>query len=201
VPSDADEPVLILANGKRVMPDGRVINEVVVPKPAAQFTTEVQSGRAATRTLAKMHRKLSDLPDLPQKMNPIAAILAYSAIGLSDADIATALGASEEQVKVLKASELFTQLNEMFDRTVFEDARRNARHIVANASNKAAERMVAAIDSTDESVAVVASREIMKTAGISLEEENKRSLSGLKIVIERAGSEKNDKITVSMNGE
>lgn len=198
VSSTESKPVLILANGKQVLPDGRVVSVREVPKPAAQFSREVQSGRAASRTLERIHRKLGDLPDVPMKMNPIAAIMSYTAIGLNDADIATALGASEQQVKTIKESELYKQFADLFDKTVFEDSKRAANHIVAKASTVAAERMVSAIDSEDESVAVVASREVMKLAGVGVDRVDESKVSGLSIKIVRSGDKKNDEVTVTL---
>lgn len=194
--AQSDDVRLILADGKRVMADGRVLSTITVPQPAAQTSREISSGRAAASALERIHRKLGDLPDIPAKMNPVAAVLTYTAIGLNNADIATALGATEEQIEILKASDIYKQLFELFDKTVFEDAQRNARHIIAKASDRAADTMVKLLDSNDESIQAVASRELMKAAGVSLEEDHKKLAGGLKIVIEKAGSRKDENITI-----
>ena len=191
--------MLQLANGKTILPDGTVTRTVTVPQPSAQFSREIVSGRAASATLERIHRKLGDLPDEPVKMNPIAAVISYTAIGLSDADIATSLGATEAQIKTIKDSEAYKLFAEMFDKTVFEDARRNAKHIVAKASDKAAQTMVDLLDSSDESIKAVASRELLKTAGVSLDESSNKLSGGLKIVIERAGQH-NDDLKISIGG-
>lgn len=195
---DGSNAVLALANGKQVLPDGRVVSTVAVPQPSAQIHREIVSGRQAAKTLDRIHRKLGDLPDIPQKMNPIAAVLSYTAIGLSDADIATALGAAVEQIQVLKDSEPYKQLADMFDKTVFEDARKNAKHIIARAADRAATKISDAIDSDDPLISLAASRDIIKFGGISLDESTGRSLGGLKIVIEKSDGKNADNVTVTL---
>jgi hypothetical protein len=182
-----DRVALTLADGKLVLKDGSVVTEL--PKQAVMVSREIESGRAASRTLQRMHRKLGDLPDIPQKMNPVAAVILYTCIGLQDADIATALGATEAQIATIKESELYGQLFKLFDRTVFDDARQNARHIIARASDKAATVMVDALESDDPLIKLSASREVMKLGGISLEEKNERAISGLHIRITRKEDE------------
>ena len=182
---------MILANGKAIKPKEAVSD-------VATFGREVSSGRQAVRTLEKMHRKLGDLPDLPNKMNPIAAIITYTAVGLDDQDIAQALGASVEQVTIIKDSEAYKQLESMFDQTVFEDERRNAKHIVARASSRAAQTMVELVDSADENIALTASRDVLKLSGITTEEEASKRQGALKIVITRKG-DKEDEIKVEMD--
>lgn len=189
---------LTLPDGTMILANGKAIKPKEVSSNVATIGREISSGRQAVRTLEKMHRKLGDLPELPNKMNPIAAIITYSAIGLDDQDIAQALGASVEQIAIIKDSEAYKQLESMFDQTVFEDERRNAKHIVSRASSKAATQMVELIDSADENIALTASRDVLKLSGITTEEESSKRQGALKIVITRKG-EKDDEIKVEMN--
>jgi len=196
--SDVDnDVVLVLADGSEVLKNGAVRKKQLVPQAAARFHQEVESGRKAAQTLQRMSRKLGDLPDIPEKMNPIAAVLLYNAIGLSNADIATALGASESQIEQLKASELYAQLFDLFDKSVFEDAKRNARHIIAKATDKAATRLVDALDSDDVGTRLAASDRVLKYGAVSLEQETNRLPGGLKIVIEKADAS-TDRITLNI---
>ena len=183
---------MILANGKAYKPQEQ-------PSNIATLGREISSGRQAVRTLEKMHRKLGDLPDQPMKMNPIAAIITYSAIGLDNDDIATALGATPDQVATIKDSEAYKQLEQMFDQTVFEDERRNAKHLISKASSQAAATMVALIDSRDENIALTASRDTLKLSGINTDEENSRRQGALRIVVTRKGDRDSDEIRVEMN--
>lgn len=193
---DGSEVALTLADGKKVLRSGRVVTDV--PSNAVAVSREIVSGRAASRALERMHRKLGDLPDIPQKMNPVTAVIFYSMIGLDDESIATALQATEAQIATIKQSELYGQLVALFDRTVFDEARRDAKHIIAKATNRAATRMVDAIDSDDPLISLSASREVMKIGGISLEQGTENKLSGLQIRITRREDEA-DEITIGVS--
>ena len=190
---------LTLPDGTMILADGRAVRPVESPSNVATIAKEVKSGREATKVLEKMHRKLGDLPDEPMKMNPIAAIITYSAIGLDDQDIATALGATKEQVVTIKESDAYKQLADMFDKTVFEDERRNAKHIIAKAAGKAAATMVSLVDSEREDIALTASRDVLKTAGVNTEEDVDRRVGGLRIVVVRKGDRDNDEVKVEIN--
>lgn len=195
----SSEVGLVLPDGTTILKNGRAVPPgKEQPANITKFAQEVQSGRQAAQTLQRMHRKLGDLPDTPQKMNPIAAIITYRAIGLNDEDIATALGATVEQIQTVCESEAYKQIEQMFDQTVFEDERRNAKHLIAKAATRAANTMVSMIDSSDENIALVASRDVLKLSGINTEEERTRSQGALRIVVTRKG-EKDDSISVELN--
>jgi hypothetical protein len=194
----AAKPKLVLPDGTQVFDGGLTLKPGETPSNIATFGREVKSGRQAVQVLERMHRKLGDLPDLPIKMNPIAAIITYTAVGLEDADIAEALGATEAQVATIKDSEAYKQLEQMFDRTVFEDERRNAKHIVAKAASRAAQTMVALVDSEREDIALTAARDVMKVAGINTEEDTSRRQGALRIVVTKSG-QKDEELTVEIN--
>lgn len=191
-----------VSNVKLTLPDGRLVldtGEVVVPQPVVDIAREIESGREAARTLERIHRKLGDLPEQTEKMNAIAAVLMYTGVGLSDVDIAIALKTSAENIERLKELDAYKQLAEMFDATVFEDAKRTANHIVSRASADAAARMVSAIRDKDPQVAVVASRDILRLAGVGADRANDSRISSLNIKITRTGERKEDEITVELN--
>lgn len=190
---------LTLPDGTMILADGRAVKAHEEVSNVAKIGREVKSGREATKVLEKMHRKLGDLPDEPMKMNPIAAIITYSAIGLDDQDIATALGATIGQITTIKESDAYAQLADMFDKTVFEDEKRNAKHIIAKAASKAAQTMVSLVDSEREDIALTASRDVLKQAGISTEDDIDRRVGGLRIVVVRKGEHDSDELKVEIN--
>lgn len=189
---------LYLPDGSVVLNDGRVVKPIRADQTAVSTVREIQSGRAAAKTLERVSRKLGDLPADTKQLNAIAAVMMYSHVGLSDDDIATALGTTADNISKLKDMDAYQQLAAMFDGSVFEDARRTATHIISGASARAAERMVAAIDDNDSSVAVVASREVMKTAGIGADNLAPKKIGGLNIVIKRKGEHSQEDISIEV---
>jgi hypothetical protein len=190
---------LTLPDGTRILADGSAIKPHEEVSNVATIAREVKSGREAVKVLEKMHRKLGDLPDEPLKMNPIAAIITYSAIGLDNEDIATALGATKEQIETIKESDAYAQLADMFDKTVFEDEKRNAKHIISKAASKAAATMVSLVDSNREDIALTASRDVLKHAGVATDDDSGQRVGGLRIVVVRKGEHADDEISVELN--
>lgn len=211
---DGREVRLTLTDGSVILNDGTRISkvelerqqelakrkEVTVPQPAVQLGREIESGRSAQRTLERMHRKLVDLPEQGDKMNAICAVITYSNVGLSDEDIAIALRTTPHNIKLLKECEPYKQLAEMFDQTVFEDAKKQAKHIISRNADKAAQKMVDMVQSEDESIAVVASREVLRLSGVE-EKRSDGNIGGLRIVIETADDVKEQNIHISVNGD
>lgn len=190
---------LKLPDGSLLMADGTVIKPHQATQTAVTIGREIQSGRAAARTLKRVHRQLGDLPEGDTKqLNAIAAILMYTGVGLSDDDIAVTLGTTSDVVGRIRELDAYRQLSEMFDSAVFDDAKRTAAHILANASASAADRMVGFMESPNEQVALVAAREVLKTNGISTEHATGEKKSGLNIKIVRKGEKKDETITVEL---
>lgn len=172
---------VVLPTGEKVyFTDSRVVSPAV-EQTAAGLSREIVSGRQASQFLERTHRKLGDLPDSSDRLNPICAVITYTAIGLSDEDIATALKTTVSNITKLRELDAYAQLTEMFDKTVFEDERRNAKHIIARASSRAAVTMVSLVEDRDPNIAINASREVLKMTGISTDDERAKMLSGLKI--------------------
>jgi len=189
---------LTLQDGSVVLNNGKVMKPMQAPQPAVAMSREIKSGREAAVILEKQSRKLGDLPDVPEKMNAFCAVITYSMLGLSDADIAVALKTSEQNIKKLKELDAYHQLVQMFDTTVFEDNKRAANHMLAKASERATRRMIEGIDSNREDIAIVAARDVMKLAGVGQQEEQTKRVGGLNIRIIRKGEQQEDEIRVEL---
>lgn len=198
--SEDDEVKLVLPTGELVLKSGRVIKPKQALQPAAQIGREIQSGRAAAATLERVHRKLGDLPETAEKLNAISCVLLYTSIRLADEDIAVALKTSVENIQRLRDLDAYKQLSEMFDVTVFDDAKRTANHIISRHAAVAAQRIVEAVD--DEDVAagkVSAAKEVLRIAGVGTDRADESKISNLNIRVIRKGDKKDDEITVEIN--
>lgn len=193
-----DEVALHLPTGEVVLKSGRVMKPVQARQPAAQLGREIKSGRAAAATLEKVHRKLGDLPETTEKMNAIACVLMYTGVGLSDTDIAVALKTSADNIQRLKELDAYKQLAEMFDSTVFDDAKRQANHILAKSATHAAYRMIDAIDDAEITQnQLSAARDVLRLAGVGTDRVDEAKISNLNIKITRKGDA--DDVTVEIN--
>jgi hypothetical protein len=126
---------------------------------------EIPSNTAAQRLVSNTNRKLADLPALPEQMNSFAAILVYTASGLSDSEISIALGLKATQIKRMREHSTYQQLESYMIDAVREQSKQNVVSILAEKEIKAAERVGELVDSLDEKVALAASKDILDRRG------------------------------------
>lgn len=194
LPQSTDE--LILPDGTRIMPDGTVLD------PAMANAVQVENGKGAVALVEKMKRNLGDLPDIPQNLNPVCVILTYTAVGLNNADIATALSTdtrhvTEADIQRLKDSEIYQKLEEMFDERVFDDEQRTARHILSKHSHRAAQKMVDLINSPSGDLSLAASRDVLRVSGVD-KTATKEGMTSFKIVMIDGDDTKKQSIEISV---
>ena len=151
---------LILPGGIEILPDGTRRD------PASETAELVVNSKDSVALVEKMRRNLGDMPDIPRNMNPVCCVLTYTSCGLSNADIATALETTEEIVERLKASDIYVQLEKMFDERIFEDEQRTARHLISKHTATAARKMVGLVNSTSGDLALAASRDVLRIGGV-----------------------------------
>jgi hypothetical protein len=115
--------------------------------------------------VSNTHRKLAELPALPKQLNSYAAILVYTASGLSDAEISVATKFTVEQITLLRAQPAYSQLEQFIIETVKQEAATEVKSILLNGEVKAATRVVELIDSEDDKVALAASKDLLDRGG------------------------------------
>lgn len=188
LPSPTDE--LILPDGTIINPDGSIKD------PSVEAATLVENGTTAIALVQRMRRTLGDMPDVPRNMNPVACVIVYTQVGLSDEDIAASLSTDLETIQRLKASEIYSKLTELFEERVFEDERKTAQHIISKHSARAATKMVNLVDSKSGDLALAAARDVLRIGGVDKSSQS-NGLSALKIVmIDKEDAKREITITV-----
>lgn len=195
MPDSSDLPqvtdTLILPDGREMLPDGTIRD------PATELGEEVINSRGAVALVEKMRRNLGDMPDVPRNMNPICCILTYTACGLDDANIATALETTIDNIEKLKKSDIYVQLEKMFDERVFEDEQRTARHIISKHTHIAANKMVSLINAKSGDLALAASRDVLRIGGVDKSAQS-QGLSEFKILLIDNDEVKKTQIEISL---
>lgn len=193
------DSILPQATDELILPDGTVIKADGSRKldPAVGAVVEVENAQNAVALVTKMKRNLGDLPDVPANMNGVACVLTYTSIGLSDADIATALSTTEDNITKLKESDLYKQIEGMFDERVFDDEMRTARHILSKHAANAANKVVSLVNAPSGDLALAASRDVLRMSGVDKSQENK-GMTALKIVMVDDNDTKKTQIQVSI---
>ncbi len=144
------------------LPDGTAI----APSVASTFThVAIPSNTQAQRLVSNTNRKLAELPALPKQLNSYAAILVYTASGLSDDEISVATKFTREQIALLRSQPAYTQLESFIIDAVKQEAAAEVKSILASGEIKAATRVIKLVDSEDDKVALAASKDLLDRGG------------------------------------
>lgn len=189
LPQALDE--LILPDGTVIRPDGSKLD------PAVNTVVEVENGKQAVALVTKMKRNLGDLPDVPANMNGIACVLTYTSIGLSNADIATALSTEEDNIARLKESDLYKQLETMFDERIFDDEMRTARHLLSKHAANAANKVISLVNAPSGDLALAASRDVLRMSGVD-KSAQPQGMSALRILMVDGDDVKKTQIDIKL---
>lgn len=153
---------LTLADGTRInMRTGRPIRN----GGALPGYVEVPTHDEARRHVMSVRKRISDLPDVPERMNIIAVVAAYYMFGLDEYETALAIGCTEKQVANIRMTEAFTSLIETMSNNIVESGQDDVRNMIAGHARSAVNTMVNAMMSENEQVSVVAAKDILDRAG------------------------------------
>jgi hypothetical protein len=178
---------IVLANGMEIDPlSGNVINEEPFVK--------VLNTREQREVYAITQKKLTDLPLPTDKLNGISIILVYKMIGISDKDISTVTGLTEEQIGRITLSDAFSELRQMVVENIHANDSDTIRSFMKENAILGVQRVGQLINSPDEAVALSAAKDALDREGyrpVDVVEHRHKMEGGLVIeVIKRDHSEK-----------
>lgn len=152
-----DEP-LILADGTRIDPS--------TGKPERnRRVVEVPRYSDAVKQVTATRRKLADLPAPPKEMNALSLVCSYSIMGLSDHDIALALGLTVDQVGRIRMNDAYKQVHETIVSSIVDQDAQDVRALIAAHSRNAVATVVDKLESGNDAVALSAANSILDRAG------------------------------------
>lgn len=159
----ADEP-LILADGTKIDPSsGNVIKD---KKYARAGFIEIPNASEAVALVAKTRRAIAELPVPSQQMNVIGLVLFYSMWGLSDFDIANAIGGalSSEQVRNIKKLPEYQSTSKDILSSVLEYEANDIRTFMQQNAKGAAQKVVNLMEE-EGALGFAAAKDILDRAG------------------------------------
>jgi hypothetical protein len=160
--SESNEVVeqLVLVDGTIITP-----NQVVKSFDDEEYV-RIPTHSEAVAQVEKVSRKLSDLPDVPERMTAISVVLTYHMFGLEDSDIAIALGMRVEQVTNIKMLEAFTELQEAVIKNMVTSTKGAVQDILEQGAVRAAKRTQHLMEHAEaESVQLSAAKDILDRTG------------------------------------
>lgn len=142
------------------LPDGTAL-----PPSGSEQRVEVPNHSEAQRIVASTRRKLADMPAMPKQMNSFAAVLCYTASGLSDGEISAATGFGVDQITRMRTQAAYMQLERMVIDAVKEQAADAVKEILVTGERKAAEKLVGLVDDVDPRIALSAAKDVLDRGG------------------------------------
>lgn len=158
--ADPHEPIT-LADGTKI---DCLTGEQIKPK---RQMIEVPTMRDAQDLVIKTRRKLSDLPELPSKMNGISVIISYTLFGLVDEEISVATGLALDQIKAVKDLPAYKQMMSTMADAILEADTADVSMLIKQHAKGAAIRVAELASSDDEAIALNASKDILDRSGHS----------------------------------
>lgn len=149
-----------------ILIDGTRIPTTPVYEQDGVEYVEIPSNTAAQQQVEKINRKLSDLPDIPARMNTIGIVLSYHMFGLDDQEIAVALGMRKEQIVSIKLLEAFSTLQEAVIKNMVSSTKGDVQAVIEGATVRAANRISHLIDNADmETTQLAAAKDMLDRGG------------------------------------
>lgn len=165
---------LTLADGTEIsLQTGSPVAQQMSPSPSVPSLangvppgyTIVPSNTEAVTEVTRQRRRLSELPDVPEKMNIVSAIVAYHMFGLADFEIAHAIGCTTEQVERIKMTDAFASMLDTVTRSTLDAQANNVRDFLADGAMLAAQTMRNELLSPNGQNRIVAAKDILDRAG------------------------------------
>lgn len=155
-----------IEDGKLTLHDGTQI-DVMTGKKVKTTTTsyEIPNTTQAQDMVIATRRKLSDLPTIPEHMNVVGVILAYSLFGLAEDEVAIATGLPIDQIHRIKMMSEYDRMHTAVVEQVMKHETTQVKDYITQASMKAAKKMVELVDSETEVVSQIAAKDILDRAG------------------------------------
>ena len=149
---------LVLADGTKINPvDGHVVTDEVL--------VEVPNTAELKREIVASRKRINDLPVPPSQMNTISVIMSYSLFGIADEDISNTLLVPLEQLKAIKSSDVYAELQKQLLKNIIESDMSDVRSLFVQESHKAAKTMFNLLDSDSEATRGVAAKDVLDRAG------------------------------------
>lgn len=149
-----------------VLVDGtRIPTQPVYEQEGMEFV-EIPSNTAAQKQVEKINRTLSDLPDIPERMNTIGVVLSYHMFGLNDEEIAIAIGMRKEQIVSIKLLEAFSTLQEAVIKNMVSSTKGDVQAVIEGAAVRAANRISHLVDNAEmETTQLSAAKDMLDRGG------------------------------------
>lgn len=142
-----------------VLADGTEIN------PADGTVVEQQDTSLVTPDPIPKRKRLADLPAAPKQMNALGVYFMYSTLGLTQEEIASAMGVTIDVLSEMNNSTIFKQFREDMLNAIIEADAEGVRAFLAAHARVAAREVVVQLKSKSERTRRDVARDILDRSG------------------------------------
>ena len=168
---------LVLADGTKINPiDGAIVTDEIL--------VEVPNTEQIKREIVSARKRISDLPVPPNQMNTLSVVISYTLFGISDDDISYTLNIAPDQLKRIKSSDAYADLQTQFIKSIMDSDLADVRSLFVQRSRTAADRVFSLMDSESEATRMMAAKDVLDRAGqrpVDVVEHRHRMEGGLTI--------------------
>ena len=148
-----------------VLQDGTVINPEDGTIMPDEPVVEVPNTVAIQKQIVATRKRMSDLPCNPERMNVISVVLSYTLFGISEEDIAVTLGVPLEQVRAVKMSDAYGEIQTSLIEQIIKSDESDVRNLFVQKNEAAANRVFTLVDSENETTGLAAAKDVLDRAG------------------------------------
>lgn len=180
---------LVLADGTRIDPTtGKAIKG-----QKKQRMIEVPAPSEAQAMIVRARKTVADLPMPPEQMTAVGVVAFYTLFGLDDNSIAIATNhkLTIEQIKNIRALDVYREFMQEARKTVMEADAENVRHVLAERARDAANRVIEHMESENDVLSFKAAQDILDRTGnrpADIVEHRHTMENALQIVVTRRDS-------------
>jgi hypothetical protein len=109
----------------------------------------------------------TELPDAPNRTNPIALVVCYDLYGLPSSVTASALNLTEHQIEEIRETVIYDKIKQSIINNIGASDNGEVKEIFVKAAKRAAEKLVEQLDSNSSAQAISAAMKILEGAGMS----------------------------------
>lgn len=185
------EPTLI--NGALRMHDGRFVDVDTGEVYSGELSKVRNTQEIALRETAVM-RRLHELPAPPQKLHPIAVVLYYRSVGITDEEICSALSIDGARLKALYDTDEYKEARSLLMQSLSEGDMQDVQALINTTAVRAAKRISDLVDDDDPELAMKASQDMLNRGGfmpVNKVQHNHKVSGGLNIKYITDDSDKN----------
>jgi hypothetical protein len=117
------------------------------------------------RQIVAARTRIADFPVPPKAMTSVGIVLFYSMLGISDEEMSSITGLTEDQIGRIRVSDTYSTIYQDFLDKIIDHDMDDVRTMFVKGSKAAAGRMMSLMNSESEGIQIAAAKDILDRSG------------------------------------